>query len=59
MNTRRDFFQTAAATGLAAAVPAAAAPLLPLVKFGKTDITRLIMFMGGQNLPFQWYIPRL
>ena len=51
MNTRRDFFQAAAAGGLAAAAPPLAAPLLPTVKFGKADITRLII---GSN-PFYGY----
>ena len=41
----------AAASGLAAAAPAAPANTLPLVKFGKTDITRLII---GSN-PFYGY----
>src|SRR5437764_13884193 len=49
MNSRRSFLQSAA--GLAALTPAArsAAPeLLPTVKFGKADVTRLII---GSN-PF-------
>ena len=39
--SRRSFLQSAAA--VAALSPAAAAPVLPTVKFGKTDITRLIV----------------
>ncbi len=56
MNTRRSFLQSAA--GAVALSPAAAdagaqpaVPLLPTVKFGKTEITRLIV---GSN-PFYGY----
>ena len=52
-DSRRRFLQAAA--GLGAALPAAAlqgaVPALPTVKFGKTDITRLII---GSN-PFYGY----
>ncbi len=51
MNSRRSFLQTAALSGIAAAAPQPAGPVLPTVKFGKTDITRLII---GSN-PFYGY----
>lgn len=55
-NSRRRFLQSAASLGGGMAVAgnlpaAAAAPSLPTVKFGKTDITRLIV---GSN-PFYGY----
>lgn len=54
--SRREFISTAAAvgTGLAASqqtAPAQESPLLPVVKFGRTEITRLIV---GSN-PFYGY----
>src|SRR3954452_13035572 len=52
MNSRRNFLQSAA--GLAALAPAARAgtvELLPTVKFGKADVTRMIV---GSN-PFYGY----
>ena len=51
MNSRRTFLQTAAAGIAAAKATAAPAPLLPTVRFGKTDITRLVI---GTN-PFFGY----
>jgi hypothetical protein len=50
MNTRRRFLQVAAASGMATAVAGAAEPL-PKVKFGKFEITRMIV---GSN-PFYGY----
>jgi hypothetical protein len=55
VGSRRRFLQSAAGLGgtlaLAGSATAAAAPLLPTVKFGKADITRLII---GSN-PFYGY----
>jgi hypothetical protein len=48
---RRTFIHSASAGALATAAAGAAAPLLPTVKFGKHDITRLII---GSN-PFYGY----
>ena len=48
-SSRRSFLKMAATVG--ALAPAAAAPVLPTVKFGKYEITRLII---GSN-PFYGY----
>jgi len=49
--SRRNFLKAGAALAASAPLTAAPAPLLPTVKFGKTDITRLII---GSN-PFYGY----
>jgi hypothetical protein len=50
-NTRRQFLSAAAATAAVSAAEGPKAPLLPTVKFGKTEVTRLIV---GTN-PFMGY----